>query len=453
MNAKVAINEGMGVSPNTSIMPRSAKILDEHLFVGGCDTIELAAKYGTPLWIMDEETILQAIKACQKGLENYPKAKVFYAGKAFLCLAMCHLLKQAKVGLDVVSEGELYTAVRADMSADSILLHGNNKSDEEIKTAISLNARIVVDNEEELHYIARIAKEQHKETRILIRIIPGVTGKTHKHIQTGQEKSKFGLPLNRLAQLISFIRTQNNLCLLGLHSHIGSQLHDFEPFRESINIMAQTYANIKNEFGLELTELNIGGGVGIAYTAEDKPIPIETWAKMLAETVIEQFQALELKLPLLLVEPGRAIVGTSGVTLYRVGYDKWTRENVHYVAVDGGMADNPRPITYQAKYTACLANRANAKAKEPVSIVGKYCEQGDIIVKESLIAPQKGDLIAVFGTGAYNASMASNYNRTGRPACILVKDGQAEIIIERETNDDLLRRDKVPQRLLDNNIK
>lgn len=419
--------------------------------IGGCDTVELAQTFGTPLWVMDEKTILQGIEACRRGLANYPKARVFYAGKAFLCLAMCHLLKKVKVGIDVVSEGELYTAIKANMAGQDILLHGNNKSAQEIETAIDIESRIVIDNETELKTVAQLAAKKHKQAKILLRIIPGVTGKTHKHIQTGQDESKFGLALSQIPQLMQFIiDEQKNLQLLGLHSHIGSQLQDLEPFKQSIEILARTYASIKGEFSIELSELNVGGGLGIAYTELDEPVPIEAWSKALAQTVIEEFKKLNLSLPILLVEPGRAIVGTAGITLYRVGFDKWTTENTHYIAVDGGMADNPRPITYQAKYSACLASRMGAAiADTPTTIVGKYCEQGDIIIRESLIAPEAGDLIAVFGTGAYNASMASNYNRTGRPACVLVSDGNAEIIIERESNADLIARDKVPKRLID----
>ncbi len=441
----------MHSSPNVNIRPITAEVTKDHLIIGGCDTVELAQTFGTPLWVMDEKTILQAIEVCKRGLANYPKARVFYAGKAFLCLAMCHLLKKAKVGIDVVSEGELYTAIKANMAGQDIILHGNNKSAQEIETAIDIDARIVIDNESELKTVALLAAQKNKPAKILLRIIPGVTGKTHKYIQTGQDQSKFGLALGQIPQLLrSIIEKHKNLQLLGFHSHIGSQLHDLEPFKQSIEILAQTYANVKNEFAIELTELNVGGGLGIAYTEQEKPIPIETWTQVLAQTVIKEFKTVNLSLPTLLVEPGRAIVGTAGVTLYRVGYDKWTTKNTHYIAVDGGMADNPRPITYQAQYTACLANRMGAAiADTPVTIVGKYCEQGDIIIRESLIAPEAGDLIAVFDTGAYNASMASNYNRTGRPACVLVNDGQAETIIERESNADLIVRDKVPKRLID----
>ncbi len=437
------------ISPNTDIKPVTTKIVSDHLSIGGCDTVELAKKFGTPLWLVDEQTIIQALEACKSGLAGYPKTRVFYAGKAFLCLAMCYLLKKLKVGLDVVSEGELYTAVQANMAGQDIILHGNNKSHQELETAIDIYARIVIDNESELKTVAQLALEKKKQAKILLRVIPGVTGDTHKHIQTGQNQSKFGVALAQLPEILRPIQEQQkSLQLLGLHIHIGSQIHDIEPFSQSIAILAETYSKIRNEFYIELPELNLGGGLGIAYTEQDKPMPIELWAQKLSQTVIEEFKKHNLYLPTLLVEPGRAIVGTAGVTLYRVGYDKWTIDNTHYVAVDGGMADNPRPITYQANYTASLASRMGAAiADKPVTLVGKYCEQGDIIIKESLIAPESGDLIAVFGTGAYNASMASNYNRTGRPACVLVNNGQADIIIERESNQDLLLRDKVPERL------
>jgi diaminopimelate decarboxylase len=437
-------------SPNTQIRPITAQVINDHLVVGGCDTVDLANTFGTPLWVMDEKTIVQAIEACQEGLKTYPKAKVFYAGKAFLCLAICHLLKKLDVGIDVVSDGELFSAIKSGITGENILLHGNNKSLSELETALDIEARIVVDNESELKTIAKLAAQKGRQAKLFLRVIPGVTGKTHKYIQTGQEQSKFGLALNQLPQLMKFIVSeQKSLQLLGLHTHIGSQLQELEPYEQSVEVLALTYKTIKEEFGIELSVLNVGGGLGIAYTEQDKPVDIKDWAQTLSKTVIEQFKKCALSLPTLFIEPGRAIVGTAGITLYRVGYDKWTTDNTHYVAVDGGMADNPRPITYQAKYTANLANRMGAAlAASAVTIVGKYCEQGDIIIKESLISPLGGDLMVVFGTGAYNASMASNYNRTGRPACVLVNDGQAEIIVERETNADLIRRDKVPQRFL-----
>ncbi len=448
--SSVSKSQGEFVSPNMSIEPVSAKTVNDHLSIGGCDTVELAKTFGTPLWIMDEQTIVQSVLACKAGLSGYPQTQVFYAGKAFLCLAICHLIKNMNVGLDVVSEGELYTAVQADMPAKSILLHGNNKSQEELNKALEIGARIVVDNLAELKLITQIAKTKNTQAKILVRVIPGVTGDTHQHIQTGQEQSKFGIALSSLPAVVSFIeQNRQYIKFLGLHSHIGSQIHKLQPFTQTIEILAKTYASIKDDFGLTLGELNVGGGLGIAYTAKDKPIAIETWSRTLAQTVMSEFNKYNLPLPILLVEPGRALVGTAGVTLYQVGFDKWTSNGTHYVALNGGMADNPRPVTYQALYTACLANRMGApKGSQPITLVGKYCEQGDIIIKESLIAPEDGDLVAIFDTGAYNASMASNYNRTGRPACVLVADGKAEIIIERETNTDLIDKDKVPKRLL-----
>ncbi len=437
------------LSPNVNIMPVTAEIVQDHLFIGGCDTVDLAKQFGTPLWLMDEETIVQSIRDCQAGLADYPRAKIFYAGKAFLCLAMCHLLKYVKVGLDVVSEGELFTALEAGMPHEDIMLHGNNKSVKEIEIAIDRHLRIVVDNQQELKMIAEMAAKKNLQARILLRVVPGITGKTHKHIQTGQEQSKFGIALGQLSEVLKFISEQKSILFLGLHAHIGSHIHDLEPFKQTAEILAKSYESIKGEFGIEPTELNLGGGLGIAYTESDAPLAISTWSCSVAASVSAEFSKRHLSLPTLLLEPGRAIVGTAGITLYRVGFDKWTTEGTHYVAVDGGMADNPRPITYQAKYTAKLANRMGAqKTDQAVTIVGKYCEQGDIIIKDSLIAPENGDLIAVFDTGAYNSSMASNYNRTGRPACVLVAQGKAEIIIERENNADLISKDRIPPRLL-----
>jgi diaminopimelate decarboxylase len=444
--------DGDNLSPNLQIMPATAELIDDHLHIGGCDTVELAKKFGTPLWIMDEETIIKAIQALKDGLIDYPETKVFYAGKAFLCLAMCHILKKYGVGVDVVSAGELHTAVKANMHPDNILLHGNNKSPEELETALKLNGvRIVVDNEQELAFIAALAAKHNIQAKIFLRIIPGVTGKTHKHIQTGQDQSKFGMAMSRLPHLLTFIKTHSqSLSLLGLHAHIGSQIHDMQPYEQMIAVLADCYASIKSGHGIELPEINLGGGLGITYTSKDKALDISSWSRRMAETLRQQFSQRQLLLPVLLLEPGRALVGTAGVTIYRAGYEKQAADGTHYVGVDGGMADNPRPVTYQASYTAGVANRMQTgKSDKTVTLAGKYCEQGDIIIKDSLIAPKTGDLVAVFDTGAYNYSMASNYNRTGRPACVLVANGHAEIIIERETETDLLAKDRVPDRLLE----
>lgn len=439
------------VSPNTSIMPVTARVDENgHLLIGDCDTIELAQRFGTPLWVMDEETILQAGRALAEGLSVYPNARGLYAGKAFLCMAMCHLVKQMGMGLDVVSEGEMFTATQAGFPKDLLYVHGNNKSEPELRYAIAADGpKIVVDSLSELEMCARIAEELQARAKILIRVIPDVEPDTHHHIVTGHATSKFGVPLDELDEVIKVAKAKSKqIELLGLHAHIGSQSKELEPFLETVDILADLYRDAKAKHDLDFPLLDVGGGLGITYIEADKPAPIFEWARKVAEQTLSAFKARGLNLPELLVEPGRSVIGPAGTTLYTVGHTKKLPDGTDYIAVDGGMADNPRPITYGAKYTARVANRMNSgSSKSPAAIVGRYCESGDIIVEEAYLSAQTGDLIAVFATGAYNYSMASNYNRTGRPACVLVREGQAEIIIERETNADLISKDRVPERL------
>lgn len=439
------------VSPNTLIMPVTAKVDGNgHLSIGGCDTVELAKRFGTPLWVVDEATILQAGRALQEGLSVYPNARGLYAGKAFLCMAMCHLVRRMGMGLDVVSDGEMFTAENAGFPKDLIYVHGNNKSENEIRKAIaSQGPKIVIDSLSELEMCSRVAAELKTRAKVLIRVIPDVEPDTHHHIVTGHATSKFGVPLGELDGIINAVKERSaQIELLGLHAHIGSQSKELEPFLETVDILADLYKDCKSKHGLNLPLLDVGGGLGITYIEADKPAPIFEWARQVAERTLSAFKQRGLELPELLVEPGRSIIGPAGTTIYTVGHTKKLPDGTDYIAVDGGMADNPRPITYGAKYTPMVANRmVSGSSKTPAAIVGRYCESGDIIVEEAYLTAQTGDLIAVFATGAYNYSMASNYNRTGRPACVLVSDGQAEIIIERENNDDLISKDRVPERL------
>lgn len=440
-------------SPNTSIYPVSTQINEKgHLVVGGCDLVQLADDYGTPLWVLDEASIVAAASSYTNGLSDYPDRLVLYAGKAFLCLAMCHLLKKLGLGLDVVSEGELYTAIQAGFPGDRIYMHGNNKSPSELRRGIELgDVKIVVDNLSELRMVAAIAKECRRKTNVLFRVIPCVEPDTHQHIKTGHEESKFGIPQEELIAVVqTALSFKEEINVLGIHAHIGSQAQQMEPYLENIDTLVSIAARLKSELGLEIKELDIGGGLGITYQEQDQPVAIAEWSRRSAQRVISACQTHGLKLPRLLVEPGRSIVGTAGVTVYRAGARKTLPNGKRYLPVDGGMADNPRPITYQAKYTAAVANRMNGHSSAaPLTIVGKYCESGDIIIEEALLDADTGDLIAVFGTGAYNFSMASNYNRSPKPACVLVTNGQAETIVERETQQDLIRQDRVPQRLLE----
>lgn len=313
------------------------------------------------------------------------------------------------------------------------------------------DVKIVIDNLSELNMLIRITAELKRKANILFRVIPGIEPDTHQHIKTGHEESKFGIPLTELIPLIQkALQHPELLDVTGIHAHIGSQAKEISPYLKTVDVLVETVGKIKETLGLEIKELDVGGGLGIAYTSDDKPAPIEEWARQISSHVKTAFTARNLKLPRLLVEPGRSIIGTAGISLYRAGHKKVLPSGQVYLSVDGGMADNPRPITYQAVYTAAVANRMNAEpADQSLTLVGKYCESGDIIIERTKLAADSGDLIAVFGTGAYNFSMASNYNRSPRPACVLVSNGKAEIIIERETQADLLRQDRVPKRLLE----
>lgn len=441
------------ISPNINVKPSTAAVNAEgHLVVGGCDTVELAERFGTPLWVLDETTIRQSVAAIRAGLAGYPDSKVLYAGKAFLCLAMCHLIRNLGLGLDVVSAGELYTAGVAGFPAGLIYMHGNNKSAQEIRDALSAgDVKIVVDSRSELNMVVDIARDMGKRATILLRVTPGVVPDTHHYIRTGHPGSKFGLSLEEVQPVVAYaLEHKQQLRLIGLHAHIGSQSHHIEPYLEIVDILADFYGELKRAFGLELLELDVGGGLGIAYVDTDRPTAIHDWVHDIASKVQDAFTRRDLGLPVLVVEPGRSIVGTAGVTIYRAGHSKKLPGGEHYLAVDGGMADNPRPVTYQAKYTAGVANRMSGPPSDaPLTLVGRYCESGDIIVKDAYLSARTGDLIAIFGTGAYNYSMASNYNRTGRPACVMVNDGKADVIIERETCADLVRKDRVPTRLLE----
>lgn len=438
-------------SPNVGLRPTSSSINQAgHLVIGGCDCTELAEKFGTPLWVIDEQTVRDAVAAYKAGLAEYPDSMILYGGKAFLTLAMCHLIDSLGLGLDVVSEGELYTAEVAGFSADRIYYHGNNKSDRELTSGIAFGAHIVVDNVAELSRAAKIAKKLERPAQVLFRIIPGIQPVTHDHIVTGHYDSKFGIPLEQLDQVIELAASlAPAIEVIGLHAHIGSQALEIAPYLENITVLAKAAASVQTKLGRKIQEIDVGGGLGIAYTNADQPLAIYDWAKSVASHAKKSFAAENLGTPRLLVEPGRSIIGTAGVTLYRAGHLKELPSGKRYLPVDGGMADNPRPITYQAKYTACIANRIDsAEDQKQVSLAGRYCESGDIIVKEANLAARPGDLVAIFGTGAYNYSMASNYNRSPRPACVLVANGTADIIVERETNEDLIKKDRVPERLL-----
>ncbi len=423
-----------------------------HLYIGGCDALELAENWGTPLYVMDEAEIRRRARAYKQVLaENYPESKVIYAGKTFMTMAMCRLMEEEGLGLDLVSDGELYTALSAGFPTEDVYLHGNNKSPAELELAVTRGVgRIVVDNLYELELLDKIAQKHKKKVKIILRVTPGVEAHTHSYIQTGQVDSKFGLGIhNGLAQEgVRQALELEGVELVGLHCHIGSQIFELDSFDVTIEVMLDFMAKLKTQLQWECQELSLGGGLGIRYTDRDPDVSIEDFGKRIAGKLKTEAQKHGLQLPALVVEPGRSIAGEAGTTLYTIGSIKEIPGIRKYAAVDGGMGDNPRVALYQAEYQALLANRANEPATDTVSIAGKCCESGDMLIWDLAVPePRSGDLLAVFCTGAYNYSMSSNYNRLPRPAVILVLNGKADLIVQRESYEDLIRLDNVPARL------
>ncbi|NLY30791.1 MAG: diaminopimelate decarboxylase [Firmicutes bacterium] len=424
-----------------------------HLLIGGCDTVELAHRYGTPLYVIDEALLRQKAREYRRAFSHYmPGSEVIYAGKALLTSAICRIIDEEQLSLDVVSGGELYTALSADFPPERIYFHGNNKSPSELAMAVTHRvSRIVVDSFHELKLLQEIAHAQGAVVEILMRITPGVETNTHSYIQTGQFDSKFGFPLGTeetMAAVESAARRMPNIRLMGLHCHIGSQIMDLRSFQLAAEYMVRFMVELRDKLGLELDELDLGGGLGIWYRGDDEPPRPEDHARIISQTVTSLCSELDLPIPKIMIEPGRSIVGEAGTTLYTVGAVKDIPNVRRYVAVDGGMTDNPRVTLYQAVYEACLANKAAEEPKELVTIAGKCCESGDVLIKDIMLPPvEPGDILAVFSTGAYNYSMASNYNHLPRPAMITVYRGMSEIIVERETYADLIRLDRIPPRL------
>ncbi|PKM89015.1 MAG: diaminopimelate decarboxylase [Firmicutes bacterium HGW-Firmicutes-12] len=422
-----------------------------HLTIGGYDTVELAKKYGTPLYVMDEAHIREICRDYYNSFDKHANTEVIYASKAFLTLAMARIIAEEKLGLDVVSGGELFTAIKAGFPPEKIYFHGNNKSAEEIELAIKNKvARFVVDNPSELEILNRIATQLGVRVKIMLRIQPGIEAHTHEYIKTGQIDSKFGVAIatGQAMETVKKALTYENLQLKGLHCHIGSQIFEIESFRHAAEVMMSFIRAIKDETGVNMMELNLGGGFGIYYKEGDTPAPISQFADITMSTVKEKAKQYGVHVPKVIVEPGRSIAGTAGTTLYTVGSIKKIPGVRTYVAVDGGMGDNPRPALYQAQYEAIIANKVNEEPVEKVSISGKCCESGDMLIWD-IILPKvtSGDYLAVLSTGAYNYSMSSNYNRLPRPAVVLVQNGEADVIVKRETYDDLLRNDEIPARL------
>ena len=425
---------------------------DGHLVIGGCDTVALAETYGTPLYVIDEKLMRERCRAYLAGFaRTYPKARVIYAGKALLTTAICRIVEQEGLGLDVVSGGELYTALTADFPVDRIYFHGNNKSIDELDLALRSGVhRIVVDNFYELDLLSQMAVGRNVTANVLLRLTPGIEAHTHSYIRTGQSDSKFGFSLEGGMALEAARRAlaKPRLALRGFHCHIGSQIFEVESFEAAAAVMFDFLEKVRRELGYVAEELNLGGGLGIRYSGQDVSMDPAAYAERLGAFVAREAEARAYPEPLILIEPGRSIVGEAGTTLYTIGSSKDIPGIRTYVAVDGGMGDNPRVALYQAKYEAVIANRAGETPTRSVSIAGKCCESGDMLIWDLEVPEWRpGDILAVFSTGAYNYSMASNYNRLPRPAMVLVCDGRSDLIVRRETYEDLVRHDRIPERL------
>lgn len=418
-----------------------------HLTIGGVDAVDLANKYGTPLYVMDERTIRGHCRTFQQSIDdNYGgKGLAVYASKAFNCKEMCRIIKDEGLGIDVVSGGELYTALSVDFPPEKIVFHGNNKTEEEIKLALESGVgRIVVDNLTELRTIEKMAAELNKNPGVMIRIKPGIDAHTHNFIRTGQIDSKFGFALEtgEAFEAIKEVLEQKNVTLKGVHCHIGSQIFEIDPFKAAAEVMLGFMAKVKKELFYEIKELNLGGGFGIRYLIDDDAKLYKTFMEQVSVTVKETCKRLGLNIPFIMIEPGRSIVGPAGTTLYTVGAVKTIPGIRNYVSVDGGMTDNPRYILYQSEYSIAVANKIDKPSDYIATIAGRCCESGDLVQEDAKIqTPEPGDILAVFCTGAYNYSMASNYNRVPRPPVVMIKDGESRVIIKGESYEDLVKND------------
>jgi diaminopimelate decarboxylase len=447
------------LSPNQSLLPLGAAVnAQDHLVIGGCDVVELIKEFGSPLYILDEQTLREACRQYRQSFEqHYPgESLIVYASKAWNCLAVCAIASQEGIAIDVVSGGELQTAIDAGALPENLYFHGNNKSLEELQLGLDVGAHIVVDNWHELKSLVHLAESAGKTATILLRLTPGIECHTHEYIKTGHIDSKFGFDPDQLEEVFAFIAQQaakdahleaGALRCVGLHAHIGSQIFELQPHYDLAEVMVRWFQTAK-QYGLPIEQLDIGGGLGIRYTESDDPPSIEDWSKTVCESVAAACQASDLPFPKLLCEPGRSLIGSACVTAYTVGGQKTVPGIRTYVSVDGGMSDNPRPITYQSVYRVLAASKMSAPLSETVTLAGKHCESGDVLIASASLPPlSAGEILVVPATGAYNYSMSSNYNRVPRPAAVLVNKGQADLILRRERYEDLVRQDRLPDSL------
>ncbi len=430
---------------NQNIKPFNTKRNEKgNLEISGCDAVELAKKYGTPIYVMDEVTLRKIAREYKDAFSSYKKVNMMYASKALMTSQIAKILHEEGFGFDVVSGGEIFTIHNANVDMNYATFNGNNKTSDEIELALNLNVgRISVDNFYEIKLLDEIAKKKNKVQKILLRITPGIECHTHEYIQTGHLDSKFGFDLTQIDEAVNLIKNEcKNLEIKGLHAHIGSQIFETQVYYDEIGVLIKELKRINEVHNLNLDEMNIGGGLGITYTNEDCPPSVYELADVILKSIKENCAKYNFDEPVLYIEPGRSIVGTSGVTLYTIGSYKQVPKGRKYIAVDGGMADNPRPSMYGAKYVAEIANKKENENFEKVTVAGRFCESGDILIKDiELNSPETGDILCVYNTGAYGYSMSSNYNRVLKPAMVLVNNSQSDIIIKRETYEQLVQND------------
>lgn len=417
-----------------------------HLTIGGVDSLELAKEYGTPLVVYDVSQIRNQIRAFKKVFEeeqvNYA---VSYASKAFASIAMYQVANEEGAYTDVVSAGELYTAMKANFPMERISFHGNNKSKEELEMAVKNHVgKIMIDNFYEIDLLRQVLEEQDSEINVMLRITPGISAHTHEYDQTGQVDSKFGFDLKsgQADKALQEVLKNQRMHMLGIHAHIGSQIFELNGFEMAAAKLVDVAASWKEKYDYPAQIINVGGGFGIKYVQEDHPLKPEEFVKAIVKTIKDEATKHNFPIPEIDIEPGRSIVGPAGYNLYKVGSMKEIPGLVPYVAVDGGMGDNIRPALYQAKYETVLANDPQRRASQEFHVAGKYCESGDILADAKLPSLKAGDILAMLDTGAYGYSMASNYNRNPRPAVVFAEDGKAQVVIRRESLEDLVHLDQ-----------
>ncbi|MCS8573154.1 diaminopimelate decarboxylase [Pediococcus pentosaceus] len=418
-----------------------------HLEIGGCDTLDLAKEYGTPQVVYDVKSIRDQIHHFQRVFEdNDVDYAVSYASKAFACIAMFQLINQEHGHIDVVSGGELYTAIQAGFPMDHVSFHGNNKSREELEMAVDHQIGVIMlDNFHEIDLLKQVLEERNSHINVMLRVTPGVSAHTHEYDQTGQVDSKFGFDLKsgQARQALDQVLADPRMTMLGIHAHIGSQIFEVKGFEMAATTLVDTLGDWHEEIGYTAKVVNVGGGFGIRYTQADDPIAPEMFVDAIVKAIKRRTHELGLPMPAVWIEPGRSIAGPAGYNLYTVGSRKDVPGIRSYVTVDGGMGDNIRPALYQAKYEAVLAKNPKVPIKETVRVAGKYCESGDILIqKQDLPATQPGDVLAMLATGAYGYAMASNYNRNPRPAVVFVENGHSQVAIKRESFEDLVHLDE-----------